>query len=487
MVESTINALQRNCISKRNSKYSLSLSQACYMFGVPVVFWVAYLLFCLFDSFYPLLLGFTISFFWTLIISIKKFGLFSLYCIFLYTSAFFIYSIVFVETLLPHDKFDFLTINWPITYIFESEVGEKFLIVCFLQTYVMHIVYCIRFKDRIYKTQKDKCENVLLTKAGIVLLVIFMIPALLKSFIQLRYVFQNGYSSIFLGGVSEIDYPFWMRGAFSGIMAGYCVFLSGNPSKRKFKVITILYIFLNLISSLKGQRAMIICTIIVCAYWYQKKYNVKISFKKYVLIGVLILVLIVGLDSVRKAYGGKKANDSTDYSIENVTDLLVEQSRSRIVPMLVIEGDLKYRNYPFVFQPLLSPYYSIKYGSGQTDEIVMETNDISGVTMYHVARSGYLSGMGFGGAFLAEAYDFAGCFGVILFSYLLAVCLAKFDNSNLSISTLLIPLAFQFLLTIPMLPRNRVFGFVSNYIPILLSYFVIILIKFIYDMCKYNN
>ena len=232
---------------------------------------------------------------------------------------------------------------------------------------------------------------------------------------------------------------------------------------------------------------MIICTILACAYWYQKRYKIRVSFKKYLLIAVLVFALIIGLDSVRKSYGGHNSNGSNGYSIENIINLLVEQSRSRVVPMLIIEGDLYYRNYPFVFSPLLSPYYSLKYGSGQTDEIVMNTNDISAVTMYHVARSGYLSGNGFGGAFLAEAYDFAGYFGVVLFSFLLAVCLAKFDNSNLNINIYLVPLVFQILLTIPMLPRNRVFGFMSNYIPIILSYFVIIFVKFLSDMCKYNK
>lgn len=92
--------------------------------------------------------------------------------------------------------------------------------------------------------------------------------------------------------------------------------------------------------------------------------------------------------------------------MENVVDLLLEQSRSRVVPMVVMEGDLQYRHYPFVFSPLLRPYYSLEYGNGQTEEIAQNTNDISNVIMYHLSKTLYLQGFGYGGAFLAEAYDF---------------------------------------------------------------------------------
>lgn len=490
MTESTNIIYYNSRYPKKVNPLVLSFAEAVYLFSAPFLFLFSYVLFNITNSLYPLLVGFTITYIWTLIYAIRKFGLFSLYCLFLYTSVFFIYSIVFAEVLFPHSDFDFLTITWPCPYEFDLDVGVKFIIASFIQTYVMHIVFCFHAKKSKSKSRKlnVKYEYPVFVKTGIAIVFIFMIPCLLKSILQVKYVIQHGYSSIFLGGVSDINYPFWMRGAFTGVMAGYCVFLAGNPRKKIFKIVTFIYLFLNLVNALKGARALVICSIIICAYWYYKKYNVKISLKKYILVGFLIIALILGLDSIRNVYGGKNIN--SDYSssfVESSIETLVSQSRSRVVPMLVIEGDLEYRNYPFVFSPLLLPYYSYKYGSGQTDEIAKNTNDISNVTMYHLSKIAYSNGVGCGGSFLAEAYDFYGVFGVIVFSCILSVCLAKIDCSSLNFKYFSIPFVFQFLLSIPMMPRNRLLGFMSNYISIVLSYFIIFVLILLFDRKRFFN
>ena len=60
----------------------------------------------------------------TVLYSIVKFGLLSLYSIYLYTSAFFIYDCLFM--ILITDK-SFLVINYPRTYSFDESVGFIFI------------------------------------------------------------------------------------------------------------------------------------------------------------------------------------------------------------------------------------------------------------------------------------------------------------------------------------------------------------------------
>ena len=78
---------------------------------------------------------------------------------------------------------------------------------------------------------------------------------------------------------------------------------------------------------------------------------------------------------------------------------------------------------------------------------------------------------------MAEAYDLGGYFGVAIFSFLLAQILAICDGSNLDVRSKYIPLLFQFLLNLPMLPRNRLFGFMNSYLAIGLTYLVLFIVS----------
>ena len=460
---------------ERKRKLYIPFSLNIYIVVIPILLCIVYVIYIVSGSLYPLLLGFTITYIFTLIYAGKHYGFFSLYCVFLYTSIFFIYSVLFAETLFPFLNYDFLSIRWPKGITFTADIGAKFIVASFLEIYLMHVFYCIRISKQKKKARIKRKSIPLLIQIGEIMMGIFFIPALVKTYLQVRYVILHGYMSIFTNGFSNIEYPFWVSGANLGLTAGYCVCLAGNPSKEQFKKISLLYIAISLLSAIRGQRGNVISLIIICIYWYRKKYDVNIKIRKYVLVGLILIVLIVALDTARMGYGGNNSNSTSN--ISPIVDTLIKQSRSRVVPMLVMEGDLQYRHYPFVFSPLLTQYYALKYGYGQTDEIARNTNDISNVTMYNISQSAYINGNGFGGSFLAEAYDLGGYFGVAIFSFLLAQILAICDGSNLDVRSKYIPLLFQFLLNLPMLPRNRLFGFMNSYLAIGLTYLVLFIVS----------
>lgn len=475
------NVIDKNKVIIRNNLI-LSSSLVIYMCVIPVFFVVSYAFFCTTNNIYPMLLAYTITYFWTLIYAIRRFGFFSLYCIFMYASMFFIYSVFFAEALLPYEGFDFMSERWPFLLKFDLDVGIKFIVASFIETYMLHIFYCISSRKKRKQIARRKKEP-LFEKIGICMMACFAIPALTKTILQVRYVLQYGYTSIFTDGFSNINYPIWVSGAYVGLSTGYCLFLAGNPSKDKFKLITFIYVGFNILNALKGQRGPVISLIIVCVYWYIKKYDVKKSLKRILIIGLVVIALIVGIGTFRGNSDELRDNSiDVNTKMENVVDLLLEQSRSRVVPMVVMEGDLQYRNYPFVFSPLLSPYYSLEYGNGQTEEIAQNTNDISNVIMYHLSKTFYLQGFGYGGAFLAEAYDFGGYIGVGVFSVLLALFLSFCDGSNLNVRCYYVPILFQLILNIPMLPRNRVFGFMNNFLVIVFTYLILAFLSFLPQM-----
>lgn len=89
----------------------------------------------------PIMISFFIMYIYTVIYSVSSFGWLSLYCIYLYTSAFFLYNCIFLS-LLSFSPTAFLFQDFPVRYSFSEEVGKKFVISCFVTVFTGHITFC---------------------------------------------------------------------------------------------------------------------------------------------------------------------------------------------------------------------------------------------------------------------------------------------------------------------------------------------------------
>lgn len=457
---------------RKNIRISGQLS--LYIAGIPMLYLLSWLFTGFGDTLRPMLIGFTITFFITVIYAVKEYGFLSLYSIFLYTSVFFTYTELFLQSIFPEGKFNFLEYTYPARITFTDEEGLIFLTAAFLETYIMHVVYCLS-KKKIPYTQSNevkRCSRYI--KAGTLMMKIFFVPALTKIIIELKYIMAYGYSSVFLGYRDKIVYPIWVSGATAFFTAGYYLFLAGNPNKKQFLKISILYGIILVLGSLRGQRAGLISFLIISVYWYTKKNNVKVKARRVIEFGVVLMVLIVGLNLLRNSYG-------TNESIQKITfqqalTKLVEQSVSSVVPMFIIRGNLEYHDYPFIFSPLLTPINFLLYRNAQSVVAVQRTNDISDVITYNVNKSLYLKGGGIGSAFLGEAYDCGGFGGVIFWSAILASAIRFCDNKNVNVKRRYIPIFYVVLSSIPLMPRGRLFGFAGSYMPLLIAYFVMFML-----------
>lgn len=445
-----------------------------YIVGIPTL----YLLSLFFSEFgatlRPMLIGFTITFFITVIYAVKEYGFLSLYSIFLYTSVFFTYTRVFIQSIFPESEFNFLEYTYPAKIIFSNKEGFIFLTAAFLETYIMHVVYCLSKKKITYTQSNEMKQCSRYIKAGTLMMIIFFIPVLTKIIIELRYIMAYGYSSVFLGYRDKIAYPIWVSGATAFFTAGYYVFLAGNPNKKQFLKISILYGIVSALGALRGQRAGLISFLIISLYWYTKRNNVKIKARRVIGFGVVLMLLIVGLNLLRNSYG-------TNESIQKITfqqalTKIVEQSGSSVVPMFIIRGNLEYHDYPFVFSPLLTPVNSLLYRNTQSVISVQRTNDISDVITYNVNSSLYLNGGGIGSAFLGEAYDCGGFLGVIFWSAILAFFIRFCDNKSINVKSRYVPILYAVLINIPLMPRGRLFGFTGSYLPLLIAYFIMFML-----------
>lgn len=456
---------------RKTPQFSFSFYATC----VPVIFIVSLLITFITNNLNPLMLGFCLSLLFTVMYAIRYFGFLSLYSIYLYTSIFFIYS-SFIFSLFGGKNF--LRISFPKTFTFPESIGILFLIVCFVSVFVMHISYCI-FRSKKSFILPNLPTNYNLLKFSKIIMVLFLFPVLVKLLIQFKYIQSHGYLAVYTGELNDIAYPFWTEGAMIFFLAGYCVFLAANPNKKEYGIYSILFLLVSFADSLKGGRSAFIGLILFCLYYYSSHYKVVIKFRKILLLLGVMITFIVVLGSIRDSYG--EDNKKTDSGTTNIGDMVVEliygQSITRAVPMLVIQGDLKYHDYPFIFSQFIRPLNAVKFPDikNQSHEYAKQYNSLGAVTIYNVSPSAYINGMGYGGSFLAEAYDFGGFFGLVLFSILLARFLVFCDCMQFNVKREFIPLLYFIISTVPLLPRSIVFGFLSDWLRIFISYFFLIL------------
>ena len=393
----------------------------------------------------------------TLIISIKQYGVFSIFNIFFITSFFFLYDCLFFTLIGTHN---FLKQTFPTEFYISKEVGRLFLIAIFLFVSFSYTGYSF-FVSRGHRKHYFPQKNVNILFCGKILFFIFLIPSLIKIYIQIKYLQSAGYVAMFLGGLKEIEYPFFCTGALTFLTMGYCLILCSIPNKKQYLFYTVIFVIVYMLNAIKGQRGPSIAIFIISIFIYTKYYGVKISLKKILILFGLILLMIISLEKIRDSYGSEKTNIKHIPIIQTISNVLYYQTTTRAVPLLVIQGNLPYHKYPFVFSPLLKRYYEYKYGDSYSRESAMHFNNISQVTMSSVSMNSHLKGLGYGGAILAEAYDFFGLAGVILFALFLAKISCQIDSMSIRLNRYNLIIMYFILVNFATLARGRFFDFLA--------------------------
>lgn len=438
-------------------KKNIEISFSFYISLIPIIFSLSMAITFKQNNLDAFMFGFIIVYVYTVIFSIIYFGILSIYCIFLYTSAFFIYNCFFFSLFCNEN---FLLQTFPVKHLFTKQVGFIFIIVCYVTVFVMHISYCLISKKK-YKKCFLNIKNINLCNFGKILMLVFFIPSVVKLIIQFNFIRANGYLAMYTSSFDEIKYPIWTAGSFIFFTSGYCLFLASRPNRKEYLFFTMLCFFVYFANALKGQRGGFLSITLYFIYYYTKYYGKRISLKKMFILFVLGFFFIVWMGNLRKSYGNNEAQKRSEVNFIQKT--LYTQTTTRAVPMYIIQGNLKYHQYPFIFSSFINPIAKIKYpsASGQNVVAAEHYNKMSAVITYNISKKAYLNGNGIGSAFIAEAYDFLGLFGVIIFSILLSKFFVYCDYSKLHVKRILVPLLFFVLQGIPILPRSNFFRFID--------------------------
>lgn len=457
-----------------------------YITLYPLCFLISFLFYCLNKRIDNLIIGFIICFVFTLVYSIKVTGFFSLYSIYLYTSAFFLYN-CFPLTLFFDENF--LIQNFPKRYSFPEDIGIIFILCCYISVYFVHLGYFFKKKKKlISQSSKIYYNKELYEKFGMILMVLFFFPLMYKTSIQIKCVMNYGYAAIYTGLLGKLKYPFWTTGSFIFFNSGYYIFLASRPSKKRYLFFTFFFILVYVFDSMKGARGNVLAIIIAVMYYYTKFYKTKIHFRKLVFLMIFIMGFTIVLGNIRKNYGSENVEQSTQSDISILIETaLWSQTTTRAVPMLVIRGDLKYHNYPFFFFPIVNIFQPFIYKSSATSEFGLQHfNNPSLVTISNISKSAGKNGFGYDSAFLAEAYEFGGYFGIFIFSILLGVLLSIFDYSNMNVKNEFIPIIFSVLLSIPRMPRKSILDFLDNFWLLIFIYLLLLIINVFFNRKERN-
>lgn len=467
----------------RNS-YKTALS--FYLAGSPLVFFISYLLYLLNNSLNPLMIGFLTIYGITVLFTVLYFGWISLYSIFLYTSAFFIYD-CFIFTLTG--RYNFLKQTFPKVYMLPDDVGRTFIIACFICVYVMHFVYCICRKSKI-KQKKNFASRSDFVQCGKFIMLFFLIPLLAKIYMQVSYIRMHGYESMY-SEQGEIHFPFWMNGAFTFFISGYILFLSGKPCKKDIVKWSLFYFVIFSLSSLRGQRGPILSLFLFLLCLFIKKFSLKVKIRHLLLLAVFVIAFTFILGNIRSSYG-RQSKSKSKLSIGGIVEyVLYSQTTTRAVPLLIINGDIKYHTYPFIFTPF-TLYFSkhIWPEENRTELSGKKYNIIGRTLLYNISKKAYLQGKGYGGAFIGEAYDCGGFIGLVFWSLVLAYICAFLDFSDFLLKPKIMPFVILFLLDFGYLARGLLFQLFVNFHYLIFIYFIVLILnskKYILSDCNINK
>ncbi|MDD4192532.1 MAG: O-antigen polysaccharide polymerase Wzy, partial [Mangrovibacterium sp.] len=138
-----------------------------------------------------------------------------------------------------------------------------------------------------------------LEKFGLRLLLIYLPVVLAKIWIQFSFVLEHGYLAIFSGEMQEIDFPFWMAGASSIFDLAFVCILIAAPARKKFITIALIYLFIQLFSSLIGGRGKFILSVLFVLWYYYKVFDLTFKVKNILYLLSLIVVFSQTISAIR--------------------------------------------------------------------------------------------------------------------------------------------------------------------------------------------
>lgn len=383
--------------------------------------------------------------------SIKKFGLYNLFTLFLFTLGLFNYMKIFFGLFFPDNYRNVISII-PID-LTEKAVQET-IWVFILFTISMYFSYLVSLnnikKKKVYILNSLKegwsfsFDHKMFTIGRAVMLLTFPF-VLYRCYIEVTFFSGLSFTEIYIGGSQAIPIPPYIRALSVFYQVGFMMILGSRPSKRLFYIYSVLYVLSVTPYLLIGLRNQFALTLVTLLWYYIKVFNAKIKLSK-ILMPVLVLIILLQITSIYREGG------EITYAILTLIPMfLTYQSTSMYVLALYIENRDKIipHNYPYFLDPAIG---WITGADGQSLEVLEKRSSLGHQMVYTLSPDAYLGGMSFGSSCIAELYEF-GFIGVVIGSVVLGWTIAKFDL-NVKMNRYYLLLSFFFCSYVLIAPRS---------------------------------
>lgn len=355
--------------------------------------------------------------------SYKRFGLFSLYSLFLV--GMFIFSIGAI--------FHFLVSGDDIRHIERGFGNHSFsyrTIQEALWAYSVFIMLTYSTYNFLFNKSSNKAVfakrlsgNEQYYKIGKILMWSFLAFQIYEGYLFLN-VFNANRVEIFLLGNMANPVPMWVRFVASFYEYGYFFILASMPNEKSFKKYSLLYFVVLVPEILIGNRAMF-GAFALFYLWYNYTFYRKMAIKTRTafILSVAMLVIFQLMEFMRDGASNGLASVS-------LTKFLVGQGISFYILPLYIDyaANLQYYLYPFFLYTIFGGFTGY---TGQSIEVLQHNCGVGHQLMYTINPDYYLAGASFGSSSITEIYD-AGFVGFIILSIFFAYMLIFFEKRFVS-------------------------------------------------------
>ena len=273
----------------------------------------------------------------------------------------------------------------------------------------------LSFFNLLFNFKKKKFSlitNQPLLYTSIIIFYFSLFFVLVDSVFQLKYASTVSYVSLY---TSESQYisPIPMSALFKSFFnCSFYLILSSIPSKNIFKKISLIFLFITLIDSLKGGRGVLVVNIALILWYYSNFYEtLKINYLKIFTISIFILSLLIYISFKR---------DNLDFNFDMMVGIFsngISTSQYHLSVYLDYQKIFQTMS-PFFLAPLLFPINYLFYGNniiGQSEAASKIRTDLTHVMPSTLNHDAYLSGAGTGSAIISESIQY----GLIIFILLL--------------------------------------------------------------------
>jgi len=327
-----------------------------------------------------------------------------------WSSLAYLFNLTFIVFLLSKpfvDLFgyqDALSINSLIISTF-SEVKYNLILTYIAVSYSLINIGLIFLSDRVtFPIYDERIFN--LSKRVIIIstpLVIY------KYYLEIIYLINNGYLSLFTGGLRDVNYGnFIIANSHSIFIAGFFLLIASNPKLESSKWYLYLFLAVSLLDALKGARGLFVLPLLYYFWYVNAKKDTGISRNTKLKIIIVGFVLVI---SSQLAVDLRMKN--SDYKVdifESIATFFYQQGNSLNVVYFseLYRDELNSNNksIPFVLEPVIFPYLYIYHknelSQGQTDEAVAIRPNLNHRLTYMLNPRYYINGGGLGSSYIAE-------------------------------------------------------------------------------------